>query len=45
MEHTTFTVPVRAGTDWAAEAATSLYHALQDCLIRDESKGGAIRWR
>lgn len=29
MEHTTFTVPVRAGTDWAAEAATSLYHALQ----------------
>ncbi len=29
MEHTMLTVPVRAGTDWEAEAVTSLYHALQ----------------
>lgn len=29
MEHTTFTPGGRAGTEWAAEAATSLYHALQ----------------
>lgn len=29
MEHTTFNVPVRAGTSLEAEAVTSLYHALQ----------------
>jgi hypothetical protein len=29
MDHTTFTIPVRAGTTVQAEAVTSLYHALQ----------------
>jgi hypothetical protein len=42
MDHTTFTVPVRAGTDLEAEAVFSLYHALE--VLPDPRRGQGKRY-
>lgn len=42
MNHTTFTIPVRAGTALEAEAVTSLYHALQG--LPDPRRGQGKRY-
>ncbi len=42
MEHTTFTFPVRAGTDLEAGTLTSLYHALQG--LPDPRRGQGKRY-
>ena len=42
MEHSTFTLPVRGGTNLEAEAVTSLYHALQ--VLPDPRRGQGKRY-
>ena len=42
MDHTTFTFPMRAGTDLEARAVTSLYHALQG--VPDPRRGQGKRY-